>query len=91
MVEVVDHPVTSPSGGPSPSPSHRSGESARDGSQRPFGRGIPIRSLKIPFWMWPLAIICGIILFLLAVVVGLVLVIPFLIIRGIVRLLAPSR
>lgn len=62
-------------------------EQASKGSQRPFGRGIPIRSIKIPVWMWPLAILLVVLLFVLALVVGLILVIPFLIIRGILRLL----
>ena len=88
VVEVVnERPATQPS-----RPAPRPAEPASDGSQRPFGRGIPIRSLRISAWMWPLAIILGLILFLLAVVVGLIIVIPFLIIRGIVRLLlGPSR
>ena len=83
VVEVVDKPTSSHPERPAQS----SKQPASDGTQRPFGRGIPIRSLKIPVWMWPLAILFGILLFLLAVVIGLVIVLPFLLIRAIVRLL----
>lgn len=92
MVEVLDErPVSRPV---EPGSSGGSNDSPRPfgGSQRPFGRGIPIRSIRIPVWLWPLAIILGIVLFLLAVVVGLIVAIPFLILRALYRLLlAPSR
>ena len=88
VVEVENKRPSSQATRPVPRPK----EPAADGSQRPFGRGIPIRSLRIPVYLWPLAIIFGLILFLLAITVGILIAIPFLIIRAIYRLLfAPSR
>ena len=96
VVEVVDKlPSTQPSRPSQSAPRHKqpaADGSQRPGSQRPFGRGIPIRSLRIPVYLWPLAIIFGLVLFLLAICVGILIAIPFLIIRAIYRLLfAPSR
>ena len=83
VVEVVDK---EPSSRPSTVPASRSTEPGPDGSQRPFGRGIPIRSLRIPGYLWPLAIIFGIILFLLAVLLFVFIALPLLILRAILRL-----
>ena len=87
VVEVVDKEPAKQSAHESKAhPASRPKQAAADGSQRPFGRGIPIRSLRIPVYLWPLAIIFGLALFLLAITVGVLIAIPFLLIRAILRL-----
>lgn len=58
--------------------------------QRPFGGfggGMPrVRQMRIPSYLWPLVIILGLVLFFIALILAILILIPFLILRAIVRL-----
>ncbi len=97
VVEIVDEVPTS-SSSPYPGTPGTSGKRAarRPDSERkplgglfsgPLGRAFSERSMRIPAYLWPLAALLGLTLLLLAIVVGLIILIPFLIIRAVVRLL----
>lgn len=82
VVEVVDGPAIS-----RPDQAEtRHQRPPNSQSRRPFG-GMQAKSLRIPIYLWPLAIIFGLVLLMIALVVGVVIAIPLLIIRAIARLM----
>lgn len=91
VVEVVNEgPATRSSGGPAARPAGHPQPRTESSQRRPFG-GMSARRLRVPVYLWPMAVIFGLLFLLLAVLILLVVVIPFLILRAILRLLLPAR
>ncbi|MDX1679921.1 MAG: hypothetical protein R3242_04240 [Akkermansiaceae bacterium] len=65
---------------PEPRTGDRRGES-------PFTDRMPrVRQIRIPGYLWPLAIILGLLIFFIALVFAILILIPFLVLRAILRL-----